>query len=248
MKTFAIMINCVKKKRVFLLFALFVFTLLFASCDNEDEKDTSMYQERESFENYLTEKINGYAEDRASELVDNQTGIWTLQPIRMLKHSFFVDDSTRRAEWYQAAVSVGLSTDSIMSFVNREIDTYNTFHKGNEIVYMEMNSLEQEDIIDDNAFLLIKELEYYGAYDLIDILIGSFIAYIVGWVFGFIVAYVFFSIFTSVEDENNTICRGIGYLFMVLWACLFFWLTYKYVVLSMELENVISSNIINTLF
>jgi hypothetical protein len=242
------MITCFEKKRLFVLFTLFAFTLLFASCDNEDEKDTSIYQERESFENYLTEKINGYVEEKTSELVDEQTSIWTLQPIRMLKHSFFVNDSTRKGDWYQAVMSVGLSTDSINSFINREIDTYNTFHKGNEIEYMELNSLEQEEIIDDNAFSLIKELEYYGAYDLIDILIGSFIAYIVGWVFGFIVAYVFFSIFTSVEDENNTICRGIGYLFMIIWACLFLWLTYKYVVLSMELENVISSNIINTLF
>ena len=122
MKTITIMITCFKEKRQFVLFTLFAFTLLFASCDNEDEKDTAMYQERESFENYLTEKINGYVEDRASELVDNQTSIWTLQPIRMFKHSFFVDDSTRKNEWYQAVVSVGLSTDSITSFINQEID------------------------------------------------------------------------------------------------------------------------------
>ena len=77
------MITCFEKKRLFVLFILFAFTLLFASCDNEDEKDTSIYQEKESFENYLTEKINGYVEEKPSELVDEQTSIWTLQPIRM---------------------------------------------------------------------------------------------------------------------------------------------------------------------
>ena len=147
--------------------------------------------------------------------------------------------------------------------INREIDVYNTYHGSNDSVvsiteseanirineqieHINVVPFSQDEIIDENAYATIEKLEYFGAYDLIDILIGPLITFGIGWLFGFIIGYIWSLIFHPSEEAIVGMAKVIGYLFMILWAGLFCWLTYKYIAISMDLENIISSNIINT--
>lgn len=259
-----ILFNHIKHLRHIHFITFIFFAFCITSCSSEEERDSSVYKDKETFENYLTERINSYVEKHASELVNEQTNIFTLQPVRMFKHSFFEEDDFRKGHWYKVASDNGLCSDSINSMINREIDVYNTYHGSNDSVvsitesevnirineqieHINVVPFNQDEIIDENAYATIEKLEYFGAYDLIDILIGPLITFGIGWLFGFIIGYIWSLIFHPSEEAIVGMAKVIGYLFMILWAGLFCWLTYKYIAISMDLENIISSNIINAL-
>lgn len=240
-------INLRKLQRSSLHLSYILFFVFFIiSCGGKEEIDTSLYKDKTTFENYLTERINSYVEECSSDLIGEQTNILTLQPVRMIKHSFFEEDDFRKYYWYQTAIDNGLNSDSISSLINHEIDIYNAYHHDTPIEHINVVPFYQDDVIDDMAFNLIKKLEYFGSYDLIDIIVGSFISFGVGYVFGFIIGFLVNVTWPDTSDEfNDSMAKGVGYLFFILWVLLFCWLTYKYIVISLELENVISSNIIN---
>jgi len=233
----------------FVLFSFLLFySFLIIGCSGEGEKDLSVYKDRATFENYLTEKINSYVEEHTSDLLDEETNIFTLQPARMFWQSFFEEDDQRINHWYEVALDNGLSSDSINSMINREIDIYNTYHKDASIEHINISHLSSDEIIDDNAYSVIKQLEYFGAYDLIDLLFGSFITFYVGFAFGYLIAIILDPVLPDTSDEFDLfMAKLVGYLFFILWIGLFCWLTYKYIVTTMELESVISSNIINAI-
>ena len=90
----------------FVLFSFLLFySFLIIGCSGEGEKDLSVYKDRATFENYLTEKINSYVEEHTSDLLDEETNIFTLQPARMFWQSFFEEDDQRINHWYEPTTS-----------------------------------------------------------------------------------------------------------------------------------------------
>ncbi len=159
----------------------------------------------------------------------------------MFIDNFFKDDEERKLDWFEKATECGLCSDSISKLINSEIDTYNSYNQHYQMPYVSVVPISQDELIDDNVFINIKSLEKVGTYDLIDIFFGLWI----GWILGFIFGYIFATISPNTSEEF--IGKTAYYLFSILWFVLFVWLTYEYITISMELENTISSNFINSL-
>ena len=211
----------------------------YASCDEVTFCDSLIYE------------LQAFVEKKTSETITEKFDFFSLNSWRMIKDSFWSEDSIRKYEWAKAFKANGLTAKDFSELINKRVDQFNSLHETHlsPVVLAEINDTA---IINSQAFENIENLDLIGAIDVIDVvftfipLIPYALWFVFGFTIGFILSYTLTIIGFDVSEEG--ISQFVGKLSLCLIVIVYIFLIFHSIRLSAELESTVITNYINYLY
>lgn len=130
----------------------------------------------------ITVKTENYISQKVEEVIDDRYGFFSV--FKVFYHVCLVGDESRKESWIESLNSKGISSAAIQTYINEQINAFNTeYHeKLNKIEVMPIN------VLDDITFNLILKRERYEVWGyLATILLGALVGAIIGGITGYFV-------------------------------------------------------------
>ncbi len=245
------------KKNIWVIipYILLLFSItFFCSCsDDEPEVETPSYVncDEVTFCDSLIYELQTHIEERVNETISEKFNFFSLNSWRMIKDSFWNEDSTRIEEWAEAFKAQRLSTKDFSELINNRIEQFNSAHESHlsPVVLSEFNDTT---IINSRAFEDIENLDLIGAIDVIDVLFTfiPLIPYILFFIFGFTIGFIisFTLVKLGFDVSGESIGNFVGKLALCFIIISYIFLIYHSIRLSAELESTMITNYINYLY
>lgn len=249
-------IKMLLKKNIWIIIPKFLllFTItFFCSCSNDEQelKEPSYVScDEVAFCDSLIYELQTLVENKVNKTITEKFDFFSINSWRMIKDSFWEEDSIRKKEWAEAFKANGLDAKNFIDFINVRIETFNSLHESqlSPVVLSEFNDTT---IINSQAFQDVENLDLIGAVDVIDVVFTfiPIIPYILWWIIGLVVGYILTSILLKLGFDVSEEGMGqfMGKLSLCLCILVYFFLIYHSIRLSAELESTVITNYINYL-
>lgn len=236
--------------QILLLFSI----TFFCSCsDDKQEVETPSYVrcDEVAFCDSLIYELQTFIENRVNESIKEKFNFFSINSWRMIKDSFWSEDSIRKEEWSETFKANGLDANSFSELINKRIEQFNSTHESqlSPVILSEFNDTA---IINSQAFEDIENLDLIGSIDVIDViftfipLIPYILWFVLGFTIGFIISYIFTILGFDISEES--IGNFVGKLSLCFIIISYIFLIYHSIRLSAELESTMITNYINYLY